>query len=123
MKNYILAFLLLSFTSAFAQDKQPPTLKNILLAQLRTTHNVKEWFVPVNTAIDGLTPEQARWKDSSGNHSIGQLTAHLIFWNLEQLDKFKGLTPPAFSGDNNETFNSFNKDNWKATVQRLDRNY
>jgi hypothetical protein len=31
-----------------AQDKKPPTLESILLEQLRTTHNVKDWFVPVN---------------------------------------------------------------------------
>ncbi|HMG69289.1 MAG TPA: DinB family protein [Chitinophagaceae bacterium] len=120
MKNSILVFLLLAFFQLNAQDKKAPDLKSILLDQLRSTHNVKDWFVPVNIAIDGLTPEQARWKDSSGNHSIGQLTSHLIFWNLQQLDKFKGITPSAFSGDNNETFNSFNKENWASTVQRLD---
>src|SRR5438552_12759093 len=31
----------------------PPTLKSVLLAQLRSTHNKAEWFVPVNTAIAG----------------------------------------------------------------------
>jgi hypothetical protein len=36
------------------------------------------------------------------------------------LAKFKGEPPPKFSGDNNETFNSFDTKNWEATVQRLD---
>ena len=38
---------------------QKPTLKSILLEQLRSTHNKAEWFVPANTAVAGLTAEQA----------------------------------------------------------------
>src|SRR5713226_6776345 len=77
----------------------PPTLKSVLLAQLRSTHNKAEWFVPVNTAIAGLTPEQARWIPTSeggknnpapADHSVGMLAYHLLFWNAEQLAKFKG---------------------------------
>jgi len=120
MKKVFTPLLLLCVTAAFAQTKPAPTLKSILLEQLRTTHNVKDWFVPVNIAIDGLTPEQASWKDNSGNHSIGQLTNHLIFWDMQQLSTLKGEKPAPFSGDNNETFNSFNKENWKAAVQRID---
>jgi len=119
MKNLLLIFLVTTFTSAHAQNTKP-TLKTILLEQLHTTHDVKDWFVPVNIALEGLTPEQAKWKDGSGNHSIGQLASHLIFWNLQQLNKFKNLPQPAFDGNNDETFNSFDNKNWKATVQKLD---
>ncbi len=63
----------------------PPTLKSILLAQLRSTHNKAEWFVPVNTAVAGLTPEQARWIPKSEgpnnpapeDHSVGMIAYHL----------------------------------------------
>jgi uncharacterized damage-inducible protein DinB len=106
--------------SAAAQQSTTPTLKSILLEQLRMSHNVKDWFVPVNIALEGLTPEQASWTDGKGNHSIGQLANHLLFWNLQLLNKFKNLPQPPFDGNNNETFNSFNTKNWKATVQRLD---
>ena len=95
-------------STVHAQDKKAPTLKSILLEQLRTTHNVKDWFVPVNIALEDLTPEQAKWTDGSGNHSIGQLASHLIFWNLQQLYSFKKLPQPKFDGNNDETFNSFN---------------
>ena len=118
----ILVLLLLSLPlQSFAQAAKPaPTLKSILLQELRTTHSEKDWFVPANIAIEGLTPEQAKWTDGSGNHSIGQLTVHLIFWNSQQLAKMKGLPPPKFSGDNNETFNSFDAANWAAAVKQLD---
>ena len=121
MKLILLLFLALSLP-AYAQDKKPaPTLKSILLEQLRTTHNQKEWFVPANTAVEGLTAEQATWTDGKGNHSIGQLTNHLIFWDSEELAKFKGEAPPKYSGDNNETFNSFDSKQWNAAVQQLDK--
>lgn len=76
--------------------------------------------MPVNVAVEGLTPEQAKWKDKSGNHSIGQLTNHLAFWNAEQLAKFKGEKPPAYSGNNEDTFNGFDSKTWAATVKKLD---
>src|SRR6267142_529993 len=60
----IATFLLLSLSlAAHAEDKKPTTLRGVLLAQLRTTHNQKDWFVPVNVAVEGLTAEQATWTD------------------------------------------------------------
>lgn len=121
MKKALIALVLSLSFAACAQDQKPaPTLKSILLEQLRTTHNEKDWFVPASVAVAGLTAEQASWTDGKGNHSVGQLANHLIFWNSEQLAKFKGEPPPKFSGDNNETFNSFDAKKWAATVQQLD---
>lgn len=122
MKQTLLFLVLALSLPAYAQDKKAaPTLKSILLEQLRTTHNQKEWFVPANTAVEGLTPEQASWTDGKGNHSVGQLTNHLIFWNSEELAKFKGEAPPKYSGDNNETFNNFDSKQWNVAVQQLDQ--
>jgi hypothetical protein len=120
--KYILTFfaLLVAFITN-AQTNTPPTLKSILLEQLKTTHNVKDWFVPVDTAIAWLTPEQANWKDSNEDHSIAQLTTHLIFWNTQILYNLKGQKPPeTFNGDNKETFSPVDETSWPATVQRLD---
>jgi uncharacterized damage-inducible protein DinB len=121
MKSIVFCLALLLPFAASAQTQQPVTLKSILLEQLRTTHNEKDWFVPVNVAVEGVTAEQAKWKDSSGNHSIGQLTFHLLFWNSQQLAKFKGETPPKFSGNNEETFNNFDSAEWSETVKKLDQ--
>ncbi len=120
MKRLVVFLFLLVSLCAFGQDKKPQTLKGILLEQLRTTHNVKDWFVPANVAVEGLTAEQASWKDTAGNHSVGQLAAHLIFWDREQLAKFKGEPPVKFSGNNEETFNNFDSKQWAATVKQLD---
>lgn len=113
--------LLLSASTAMAQTTPAaPTLKSFLLEQLKTTHNHEDWFAPVKVAIEGLTPEQAGWKDPNENHSIAQLVNHLIFWNRQQLAKFKGEKPDAFSGDNKETFAGLDKASWDASVKQID---
>jgi uncharacterized damage-inducible protein DinB len=105
---------------AHAEDQKPTNLRGVLLEQLRTTHDNKDWFVPGNIAVEGLTAEQAKWTDGKGNHSVGQLANHLVFWNTTELAKFKGEQPPKFSGNNDETFNDFDAKNWAATVKQLD---
>jgi uncharacterized damage-inducible protein DinB len=122
MKRLILSLLFATPLLAFGQDpKSPTTLKGVLLEQLRTTHNVKDWFVPANIAVEGLTADQAKWTDGKGNHSVGQLANHLIFWNAQELAKFKGEKPAKFDGNNDETFNSFDSKQWEATVKQLDQ--
>lgn len=125
--RFIAAFtvLLLSLCSVSgAQDKAakpPATLRSILLEQLKTTHNAKDWFVDGNTAVAGLTAEQANWTDGKGNHSVGQLAYHIVFWNQQVLSKLKGETPAKFSGNNDETFNNFDSKKWIETVQQMDQ--
>ncbi len=120
MKQALPVFLFVILFITQAQTQSTPTLKSILIEQLKTTHTVKDWFVPVDTAIAGLTPEQANWKDSSENHSIAQLTTHLIFWNTQILYKFKGLKTESFDGNNKETFSPVDATSWAATVKKLD---
>ena len=49
MKKWILWPVIFLTMSSFAQQpakqQQPPTLRSILLMQLRETHNQKNWFV------------------------------------------------------------------------------
>ncbi|WP_460470285.1 DinB family protein [Emticicia fontis] len=118
MKKILL--LLLITQLAMAQSKTEPTLKSILLEQLKTTHTDKDWFVPVNIALEGVTAEQANWNDGKGNHSIGQLAHHLLFWNARVLASFKGDEVAKFDGDNDRTFTNFDKKSWEDVVKRLD---
>ena len=122
MKKVIVLVILSLPICGFAQEqKKPATLRDILLEQLHTTHNQKDWFVDANTAVAGLTAEQANWTDGKGNHSVGQLAYHLVYWNQRSLTKFKGETPAKFSGDNDETFNQFDSKKWSETVRELDQ--
>jgi len=122
MKRVIPVVLLAASLSAVAQNKKPPTdLRGVLLEQLRTTHSEADWFVPAKTAVDGLTAEQARWSPGKGNHSVGQLAYHLWFWDARSLATFKGEKNPAFSGNNDETFDNFTAAQWDDLVKKLDQ--
>ena len=125
MRHFVLVLIFCVPLSMLAQDQKqnqkPATLKSILLEELISTHNKKDWFVDGNTAIAGLTAEQANWKDGSGNHSVGQLAYHLVFWNQQELAKFKGEPPAKYSGNNDDTFNNFNSKQWATVVQEFDQ--
>ena len=112
---------LLVAASAGAQEKKPITLRELLVKELRSTHNDnKDWFVPAMVAVKGLTAEQANWKDGKGNHSVGQLTYHLLFWDKRNLMNLKSEKPEKFSGNNDETFDNFDAKKWDETVKELD---
>lgn len=126
MKKYlyvVLALVMLLFQCTKKNEDQPVPIestKNVLVHQLKTTHTEKEWFVPINIALEGVTAEQANWTDGSGNHSIGQLAHHLLFWNKRQLAKINGQPEGEFSGNNDETFTKFNQAEWTHIVTGLD---
>lgn len=126
MKSYLYvvpALAMLLFQCTNKNTDQPvasESPKNALLHQLKTTHTEKEWFVPINIALEGVTAEQANWTDGSGNHSIGQLAHHLLFWNKRQLAKINGQPEGEFSGNNDETFTKFNQTEWTHIVTGLD---
>jgi len=125
------AILLLTLPLAGAQtpaSAAPPTLRSILLSQLHSTHDKAEWFVPINTAVAGLTADQAKWvpTDAAGkvnpgaNHSVGMLTYHLLFWNRRTLAQLKGEKNPPEPSNNDDTFNDFDAAAWTKTVHDLD---
>jgi hypothetical protein len=132
LKPILLALLLSPVALAQAPKPAgpPPTLKSVLLAQLRSTHNKAEWFVPLNTAVAGLTPEQARWVPKSEgpnnpapeDHSVGMVAYHLLYWNEQSLHQLKGEKVPPPTNDNTETFNKFDAATWADTVKKLDEN-
>lgn len=116
----ILFFVLMLSCTASKEKPDDPSIRSILLEQLRNTHSNKDWFVPAKMAVEGLTAEQANWKDSTNNHSIAELVSHLAFWNERMLIAFQGDTPPNFNDDNEITFQQFDADTWQHAVHQLD---
>jgi len=127
----LLVLVSASFASIISAQTPPakpaPTLRSVLLAQLQSTHNKAEWFVPIDTAVAGLTPEQAKWVptnangklDPDANHSVGMLAYHLLFWNTRALEQMKGEKTGAAPSNNEETFNDFDAATWAKTVHDL----
>ena len=106
-------------TGTDCAKQKPVTLREVLLAELRSTHNSEEWFVPVDVAVKDLTPEQAAWRDAKGNHSVGQLVYHLWYWDRRSLQTLRGEKLEKTSGNNDDTFNNYEK-KWTETVGQLD---
>ncbi len=127
--RYLLMLLFTFPTCALCQGGSPATLRSTLLDGLHASHDKAEWFVPVNTAIAGLRPDQATWipinsagkVDPNANHSVGMLTYHLWFWNARALAQLRKEPIPQAPGNNDETFNDFNAETWTQTVRNLDQ--
>ena len=127
----VAAFLVLAPLS-FSQAPQPKPmdLRAVLLQQLHSTHDKAEWFVPLDTAVAGLTPDQARWTPKAGGpgqmHSVAQLVAHLVYWNERSLAQLRGQKPAAYSGNNEDTFvgydvNHITAPQWAGLVARFNK--
>jgi len=118
----LLVVLCLSSSALAAEGAaKSVTLKASLLDQLKTSHDQQDWFVPVKPALEGVTAAQASWKPQGGDHSIGMLANHLLFWNSQNLAKFKKVAPAKFDGNNDETFNAFDQARWDEVRQKLDQ--
>ena len=120
-KIKIIATVVLGFLFFSCSTKEKaPTVKSLLVQQLKNTHTNSHWFAPTNIALADLTAEQSNWKDDLNNHSIGELVSHLIFWNERVLIAFQGDSLADFNDDNETTFRGFNTKDWPAAIIKLD---
>ena len=98
-------------------------LKELLIDQMHSCHDQSGWFVSLNNALAGLTAEQAAWKDGSTNNSVWQLVNHLIFWNENYLNRFRGKPNQEFKGTNDSTFEgektSGTEEEWREILDKL----
>ncbi|MEM9650247.1 MAG: DinB family protein, partial [Bacteroidota bacterium] len=106
--------------SSCSENKNVSKLKPLLIEQLKNTHTEQNWFVPTKIAIEGLSAEQSNWKDSTENHSIGELVSHLTFWSEMNLKAFKGEDMSDFEVDNETTFKEYTDEEWESLVAKLD---
>lgn len=120
MRQNLLLFGLLLLCLSCSEQENSSELGSLLSEQLKFSHTDENWFVPTQIAIDGLTSDQANWKDSTANHSIAELISHLAFWNDIQLRAFKGEDFSDFQIDNDTTFKSYTEEGWNQIVHKLD---
>lgn len=96
------------------------TSKEILLQQHTACFNETNWFVPLTTALDGLTPEQASWNSGDIVHSIKQIVNHLIFWNEYHLNRFKEMPTEKITKENASTFNNIEDTlTWESQIEKI----
>lgn len=118
-KLLLLSFTLLIFSCG--KKESTPSIQELITEQLKNSHSNSDWFVSFNQAVKGLTVDQANWKDSTENHSISQLSSHLLFWNKRILKAFKKENIEEFEGENTETFALLDSVTWKKTKGDLDQ--
>ncbi len=87
---------------------------------MKNSYSTKNWYVPLKIAIQDLNIEQVNWKDSSGNHSIGELVSHIIFWNDRVLTNFQGGKNKEYDNDNEATFIKYSTQEWSKSLSRID---
>ena len=92
------------------------TAKEILIEQLKACYNETNWFVTAETALDGLTDEQADWKAESLDNSIREEVNHLSYWNERWLRRFRG-EDVGDAPENDNTF--FDEKDWQAAKKRF----
>ncbi|WKN40550.1 DinB family protein [Tunicatimonas pelagia] len=119
MKSIAVIYCCLLLISCTNQSETSLT-KTILLEEVKNNHTTADWYVPLRTAVTGLTAEQADWKDSVGTHSIRELLSHVLFWNEKILRAYRGEPALSFNGDNESTFTKLDNVDWKEAINRLD---
>lgn len=77
----------------------------LFVVQKDNTWNVEEWIVPLSTALEGLTAEQAAWAPPGGGNSIWQTVNHFNYYNERMLSRLRGFEPGPRFETNEETFN------------------
>jgi uncharacterized damage-inducible protein DinB len=93
--------------------------KDVILEQFLLCHNKNGWFVSFQSAVAGLTPEQAAWKNNDSENSIGEVISHLVFWNQRYLNRFKGISVPEMEGTNDYTFTYLNSVGYTEVVEKF----
>jgi len=112
----IVGILILSCST----EKDNHNVRELLSEQMKYSHTEENWFVPTKIAITGISAEQSKWKDSTENHSIGELVSHLLFWNELFLKNLNGQDFSDLEMDNELTFKVYSENGWENTVAKLD---
>lgn len=118
MKKLLIVLLL--FCLGCSEKGNDQELRTLLYEQLKQSHSQENWFVPMEVALKGLSPEQVNWKDSTQNHSIGELVSHLTFWNEMYLKTLKGEDVSDFEMENDSTFLVYSEQEWNDVTSKLD---
>jgi uncharacterized damage-inducible protein DinB len=96
------------------------SMKMLLLFQIAGCEEEMNWTIPMKTALEGLTPEQAAWGSTAETHSIWQIVNHLIFWNQLYLHRFLGTPVPGYTQENEATFDHVpNETDWQDAAERV----
>lgn len=120
MRKSILSLIVITVTLGCASKEHGTGVKSLLVDLMEKNHTEQHWYVPTKVALEGITAEQSNWRDSTENHSIGELVSHLVYWNEIYLRAFKGEDMTDFKVDNETTFLVHSEKEWQILTNKLD---
>lgn len=82
----------------------PKDRASLLLLQKEQTWNQEEWIVPLSTALEGLSDEQAAWQPPGGGNTIRETVNHLNYYNGRNLNRLSGIAGGPQAQSNEATF-------------------
>ncbi|MFD1176198.1 DinB family protein [Paenibacillus puldeungensis] len=98
---------------------------DLLLVQKDNTWELEEWIVPLSTALQNVTTEQALWTPPGGGNTIWQTVNHINFYNKLVLSRLKDTPPSVSAQTNDETFqvayDAEDVEAWNATLAETKR--
>jgi uncharacterized damage-inducible protein DinB len=95
---------------------------DLLRRNLEITYDKEDWFIPLRTALEGVTAEQANWRpDGEGANTIAEITAHLLFYKERLLQRLREEPAELTAESNDETFvpEATTEESWQAMVARM----
>ncbi|UOQ86713.1 DinB family protein [Gracilibacillus salinarum] len=93
--------------------------KEVILDQFKACYNTDTWFVSLQTALQGLSAEQACDYSNISVHSIFEIVNHLSFYNELEFNRFKGLEDNVQISGNKMTFEPLPEKSWELLVEEL----
>ncbi|WP_077615738.1 DinB family protein [Caenibacillus caldisaponilyticus] len=66
--------------------------------------DAESWFLPMASAIEGVTSEEASWRPPGGGNTIWQTLNPLNYYNACILERLKGRSPDPSFITNTATF-------------------
>ena len=114
MKYRFLTFAILGILLFGCSSKEDASsVKSLLVEQLKNSHTNEDWYPPTQEALSDITTAQSNRKDSTANHSINELTSHLLFWNETLLKTINGEEVSEIEDE--LTFQYKSNFNWKES--------
>ncbi|MBL3644634.1 DinB family protein [Bacillus sp. RHFB] len=95
-------------------------LMDIFRMEYDFSWDTETWFLPLESALEGLNSTDASWQPPGGGNTIWQTVNHLNYYNALLVSQINGTTPRNKASNNKATFGDIGEpadsEKWKAVL-------
>ena len=94
-------------------------LMDIFRMEYDFSWDTETWFLPLESALEGLNSTDASWQPPGGGNTIWQTVNHLNYYNALLVRQINGTTPRNKASNNKATFGDIGEpdsEKWKAVL-------